>query len=50
MNLLIKKGYDNAFEIASKYFNLEKLNTLQIRFALAETLAHMEYLKYEEKI
>jgi glyoxylase-like metal-dependent hydrolase (beta-lactamase superfamily II) len=37
-------GVSNAFQVALAYFKLTELTPHQVRFALGETLAHLEYL------
>ncbi|MDB5084564.1 MAG: metallo-beta-lactamase superfamily protein, partial [Bacilli bacterium] len=47
---LIDSGLSTAYDIACSYFRLERLTAHQIRFALAETLAHLEYLVFNGKL
>lgn len=47
---LIKSGLETGFDVAREYFELKVLNAHQVRFALSETLAHIEYLVYEGKV
>ncbi|WP_158736490.1 MBL fold metallo-hydrolase [Alteribacillus sp. YIM 98480] len=44
MRKLINSGIDSGYDIAKKYFQLTELDAHQVRFALSETLAHVEYL------
>ena len=37
-------GGSTLFEICAAAFNIERFTDHEIRFALAETLAHLEYL------
>lgn len=39
-----------AYDISTQIFNVEKLNAHQWRFAIAETLAHLEYLRFSGEL
>lgn len=44
MTAFLEGEAHSAFDVAVKYFKLSDLSAHQVRFALAETLAHMHYL------
>jgi glyoxylase-like metal-dependent hydrolase (beta-lactamase superfamily II) len=44
MERLVREGHTTAFAVAERYFQVMSLTPHQARFAMAETLAHLEYL------
>jgi glyoxylase-like metal-dependent hydrolase (beta-lactamase superfamily II) len=50
MNEMVIGGTHSAFDLAREYFKLTTLTPHQVRFALSETLAHLEYLVAEGKL
>jgi glyoxylase-like metal-dependent hydrolase (beta-lactamase superfamily II) len=46
---IVGKG-SHAFAVCSKLFSVDTLSPHQLRFAMAETLAHLEYLVVAEKL
>ncbi len=41
---------DTAYQVSQQIFNYDKLSTHEIRFAVAETLAHLEYLVSQNQL
>lgn len=50
MTAYLQGGPRSAFDVAVEYFKLSDLSAHQVRFALAETLAHMHYLVVEGRL
>lgn len=53
LNLVLEKvakGARTPYQVANRIFNTERFTTHEWRFAIAETLAHLEYLRVEGKI
>lgn len=50
MEGMVSSGVQSAVEVAMLYFQLKDLTPHQVRFALGETLAHLEYLVREGRL
>ncbi|MEM7347391.1 MAG: MBL fold metallo-hydrolase [Chloroflexota bacterium] len=48
--LLAVKTYQTPYTISKQLFNIDQLNDHQVRFALAETLSHLELLSIQNQI
>jgi glyoxylase-like metal-dependent hydrolase (beta-lactamase superfamily II) len=50
MEALVENGATTAYEVALSIFKHKKLNAHQWRFAIGETLAHLEYLVSKDRL
>lgn len=46
----IRKGYETPYQMAGHIFDISRFSPHEWRFAIAETLAHLEYLRQKEEI